>query len=390
MARCHARDWLRFFVLCATCVLLPVVHAAPVDAARERAKAAFSQKAPLELDDALLNKPWVAAPFDMAQYTYTFDEIEARWAELMSGLRLPFPSPDYLRTRYARFPSLFRDLRYQDDDWQQHSRNVLEVWQAFLRGDFRHARDLGRHYGGYSRVPALMSQIIYATYLAPTHQEKQQLLQEAMNEMARLGEQLVILPGDDALLDDYCMMRLGFGYAVARLAEDESVPATLQRNYAAMVINSATDILAVSPDHPLALSLSAAFEANVLRRVGRAAGRFTFAADSHDATEPFEVALASGADLSIVRYEYANSLLYTFQKSRADVAIAQLQQATALPARFSMEWLDRAYAQKRLKEVLAWQQSGMSFKRFDRKRRKFMLKQNRNLYAVNQAPFLVD
>ena len=32
----------------------------------------------------------------------------------------------------------------------------------------------------------------------------------------------------------------------------------------------------------------------------------------------------------------------------------------------------------------------MSFKRFDRKRRKFMEKEDRNLYAVNQPPFLVD
>ena len=38
----------------------------------------------------------------------------------------------------------------------------------------------------------------------------------------------------------------------------------------------------------------------------------------------------------------------------------------------------------------AWQASGMSFKRFDRKRRKFMEKEDRNLYAVNQPPFLVD
>jgi hypothetical protein len=55
-----------------------------------------------------------------------------------------------------------------------------------------------------------------------------------------------------------------------------------------------------------------------------------------------------------------------------------------------MEWLDRAYARKRLQEVQAWRDSGMSFKRFDRKRRKFMRKENINLYAVTRPPFLVD
>ena len=40
--------------------------------------------------------------------------------------------------------------------------------------------------------------------------------------------------------------------------------------------------------------------------------------------------------------------------------------------------------------MLAWRDSGMSFKRFDRKRRKFMLKENTNLYAVTLPPFLVE
>jgi len=95
-------------------------------------------------------------------------------------------------------------------------------------------------------------------------------------------------------------------------------------------------------------------------------------------------------DLAIVRYEYANSLLYTHQDASADQALAQLQAAADMPARFAMEWLDRAYARKRLQEVQAWRESGMSFKRFDRKRRKFMRKENINLYAVTRPPFLVD
>ncbi len=372
------------------CWLPLSLYAAPVDQAHERALATFAQKAPLALDAQVLDMPWESVPFDSSSYIYTFDEIRQQWPALMRGLRIPFPSPDYLKTRYQRFPALYRDLHYQDDNWEQHSRNVLEVWQAFFRGDFRHARELGKRYGGYARVPGLVSQIIYATYLAPSHTQKQQLLQEAINEMAWFGEQVAILPGEEGLAADYCMLRLGFGYAVARLAEDESVPATLQRNYAAMVINAATEILAVEPQHPLALSLSAAFEANVLRRVGKAAGRLTLAADSEDATQPFKTSLTAVPDLAIVRYEYANSLLYTYQDGSAEQALTHLQKAADMSARFAMEWLDRAYARKRLQEVRAWRDSGMSFKRFDRKRRKFMRKENINLYAVTRPPFLVD
>lgn len=385
------RNLARMLVIALLAVSLPsVVLAAPVDQAYARAKATFAQRSPLPLEEAVLDAPWVSVPFDQAPFTYTYAEIEANWAHFMRGLQLPFPSADYLKSRYQRFPALYRDLRYQDDDWEQHSRNVLEVWQAFFRGDLRHARDLGRKYGGYARVPAMVSQIIYATYLAPTQTQKQQLLQQTINEMAWFGENAPMLPGDEQLEGDYCMVRLGFGYAVARLAEDESVPAMLQRNYAPMVINAATEMLGVEPQHPLALSLYAAFEANVLRRVGKAAGRLTLDADSRDAIELFETSVKKVPDLAIVRYEYANSLLYTFHDERAQQAIAQLMLAAQLPAQYSMEWLDRAYARKRLQEVQAWVKSGMSFGRFDRKRRKYMSKGDRNLYAVNQPPFLVD
>ena len=94
----------------------------------------------------MLDTPWVPAPFEASSFTYTYDEIRQSWPDFMRGLRIPFPSPDYLEARYQRFPSLYRDLHYQDENWEQHSRNVLEVWQAFFRGDFRHARELGKRY----------------------------------------------------------------------------------------------------------------------------------------------------------------------------------------------------------------------------------------------------
>ena len=126
-------------VLCCAPVL---AVCAPVDQAYERVRATFSQKAPLVPNPQVLHADWQPAPFDPAPYTFTVEEIHANWDQFMRGLRLPYPSADYLQARYQRFPNLYRDLRYQDDDWEQHSRNVLEVWQAFFRGDFRHARDL--------------------------------------------------------------------------------------------------------------------------------------------------------------------------------------------------------------------------------------------------------
>ncbi|EKF75372.1 hypothetical protein A11A3_03409 [Alcanivorax hongdengensis A-11-3] len=371
-------------------VVLSVARAAPVDQAYQRARDTFVQTHELAVDPAVVDAPWVAVPFDQVPFTYTFDEMRQRWPQLMRGLRLPFPSPEYLKARYSRFPDLYRDLHYQDHDWQQHSENVLEVWQAFFRGDLRHARDLGNHYGGYARVPAVLAQITYAVYLAPSQTAKQQLLQQVINQIQRQAGKELILPSDKAMLADYCMYRLGFSYAVARLAEDESVPVILTSNYAPMVINAATEMLAVEPDHPLALALSSSLEANVVRRVGKAAGKLTFATDTRDAEQAFGKALKAVDDMAIVRYEYANSLLYTGQPDAAKRAEAQLQKASNEPALYSMEWLDRAYARKRLKEIQSLRASGMSFARFDRKRRKFMARHDANLYAVTGKPFLVD
>ena len=367
-----------------------VAQAAPVDQAYQRARDAFAQSHRFTVDPAVVDAPWRPVPFEKAPFTYTFDEIRQLWPQLMRGLRLPFPSPDYLKARYTRFPDLYRDLYYQDQDWQQHSENALEVWQAFLRGDLRHARDLGQHYGGYARVPGILAQITYAVYLAPSETAKEQLLQQAIDQIQRQANKEQVLPSEKALIADYCMYRLGFSYAVARLAEDQSVPVILGSNYVPMVINRATEMLAVDPDHPLALALSSSLEANVVRRVGKTAGKLTFAADTRDAETAFGKALKAVDDMAIVRYEYANSLLYTGQPGALKRAQRQLTLASKEPALYSMEWLDRAYARKRLKEIKALRASGMSFARFDRKRRKYMARHDINLYAVTGKPFLVD
>lgn len=364
--------------------------ASPLESARQRARESFSQTRPIAVDPAVIQAPWQASPFDSAPFTFTFEQIHQQWPQLMRGLRLPYPSPAFLKARYRHYPALYRDLHYQDTDWQAHSDNTLEVWQAFFRGDFRHARDLGRHYGGYARVPGLLSQIIYATYLEPSHTGKQQLLQQAVNDIARLGKKMQVLPSEEERRSDYCMLRLGFSYAVARLAEDASVATTLASNYAPMVSNAAAEILAVEPSHPLALALGAAFEANVVRRVGKAAGRLVMAADEQGATRPFQQALSEHPDLAIVHYEYANSLIYTHGVKGRKQARKHLRLAMATEPRFSMEWLDRAYAAKRLEEINAWAEADVSFGRFDRKRRRFMKENNANLYSVTAGPFLID
>lgn len=363
--------------------------ASPGDQARERAIATFAQKegAKIVVDPTVIEAEWERAPFDPLPFTYSFDEIRDKWPHLMRGLKIAYPSPEYLRERYTRFPEIMQQLGYQDGDWEMHSLNVLEVWQAFFRGDFRKARDLGIRYGGYAQVPGVFAQLMQALYITRKEQTKQMLLQDAIDRIQAYAQAAPFLPGETEFHQDYVIFRLGFAYAVGRLAEDVPVPVMLANGYAPMVINAAAEAMAVDPDHALSLALNAAFDANVIRRVGKTAGRMTFNAQPINAGEIFGRAVELAGDMAIVRYEYANSLLYMEQTRETEEAIRQLEIGAATEPSFSMEALDVLYAKKRLAEVRALQQSGMGFRAFDRARRKYMERTGDNLYSVMLSPF---
>ena len=366
-----------------------VALASPGEQARERAIATFAQKdgAKIVIDPLVVEGEWEKVPFDPLPYTYSFDEIRDKWSHLMRSLKIAYPSPEYLRERYTRFPDVMRQLGYQDADWEMHSLNVLEVWQAFFRGDFRKARDLGIRYGGYAQVPGVFAQLMQALYITREEQAKQMLLQDAIDRIQVYAQAAPFLPGEEQFHQDYVIFRLGFAYAVGRLAEDVPVPVMLANGYAPMVINAAAEAVAVDPDHALSLALSAAFDANVIRRVGKTAGRVTFNAKPINAGEIFAKAIELSGDMAIVRYEYANSLLYMEQTKETDEAIRQLQMAVAATPSYSMEVLDGLYAKKRLQEVLALKASGVSFRSFDKARRKHMERSGDNLYCVLLPPF---
>ncbi len=363
--------------------------ASPVDEARRRVVETFTylDKARLPVDPAVIAAPWAQVPFDQTPFTYTFAEIETHWDRLMRGLKIPFPSPAYLQRRAERFPQLMNDTRFGDTQWDQHSLNVLEVWQAFFRGDLRKARDLGLHYRGYAIVPGVFAQIIQAVYLTKTYEEKQMLLQDAIDLIREMGVTYPFLPGETEFEDDYAMMRLGLAYAVGRLAEDEPVPRVLQSGYAPLVINLAAEILAVDPEHAVARSLNAAFDANVIRRVGRTAGRVTFGAEPINAIEQFDEAIDIVDDMAILRYEFANTLLYLEAAERTTQAIAELEKAVTFRPYLSMDALDILYARKRLAEIANWQSSDMGFRQFDRLRRKHLQDTGQNPYSVLNPPF---
>ncbi len=385
----QGRFRLQSCLLAALWLPVSVATAAPVDDARERAISTF-QLAPekrIPVNEQVVEGPWNPVPFDQDPYTYTFDEIRENWDHFMRGLRIPYPSPEWLKSRFERFPALMRELGYKDRNWEMHSLNILEAWQAFLRGDLRKARDLGIRYGGYAEVPGVFAQLIYGVYLADSLNAKQMILQDAINRILYYGKKFAYRPGEEEFHKDYVMMRLGLAYGFGRMTEDARLTRALDSGWAIKTINAATEALAVAPDHALALALNAAFDANVIRRVGATAGRMAVGAKPINAEQLFKRALELQDDMAILRYEYGNTLLYVDRENARQRAIEQLKKAAHMEASFAMEALDRLYAQKRLAEVRAWQETGMSFGRFDKQRRKYMWRNNVNLYNVLEKPY---
>ena len=343
---------------------------------------------PVDVDPEVVEGQWRAPPVDKDAYTLTFDEMREQWDHLMRGLRIPYPSPEYLEKRYRRFPHLLHEMHHQDHDWEQHSLNVLEVWHAFFRGDFQRARELGIHYGGYAQVPGVFAQILHAVYVAETRTEMKMHLRDAMDRIRHYGTSFPFLSREEEFRDDYVMMRLGLAYAVGRLAEDEPVATTLRVGYVPMMLNASVDLLAVAPEHPVALALDAGFDAHVIRRLGQGLGRVTFGARPISAREHFEQALEIVDDMAVLHYEYANSLLYIDSDAHVDQALKHLDKAVSLEPLFAMEQLDILHAEKRLEEVRHWKENGGgNYRAFDRKRRRAQRGNDENAYSVFHEPF---
>ncbi len=343
----------------------------------------------ITLDANYLTRPWKATPYDPSPLTYTFEEIEKHWDKLLRGYQISFPSAEYLRKRYQRYPQLWKELKFQDEDYAMHSRNVLEVWLLFFRGDLQQARNLGLEYGGFARIPAIFSQIVYAIYLAESLKEKHTLLQDAARNVTDLGTIFQPRPGDDAdYRADYALIRLGYTYAMCRIAEDVSIGTALLRDYVGKVFLASNDILAVYPEHPLGLALSAGIHANIIRRGGKLASGIVFGANVADAKGRFETSFSMVPDMALTRFEYANTLLYIDSEKNIDESIAQLEMASNFVPLHAVEALDIAYAKKRLAEVQDFKTSGSSFFTYDRRRRKYQNKGQSNLYDVLAPPFL--
>ena len=342
------------------------------------------------VDKELINRPWRPVPFETRFFDIPEDRLAEAWPRLMRGLLIPYPSAEYLKERIERFPELREELGANfNGEYDRLSHEILHAWRLFFRGDFRAAKEHGMKLGAYGKVPAYFSQIIQAIYLTESNQEKHQMLQDAADQVAAYVKVLEEMEGDPRFKEDFMMLRLGYAYAIARIAEDMPVMVSLARNYLFKISAASNDVLAVHENHPVGLAFRAGIDANLIRVVGKAVGRLTFGARQTRAQGYFEDSFAVVDDIAIIHYEYANALLYINKTRDAQEIIDHLTLAQSLPPAFAMEALDSMYANKRLREVQDFFRYGKSFRAYERMRRDYVSKTDENLYSVLKAPFLL-
>jgi len=340
----------------------------------------ISKDAQISVNQRVLTKPWNKVPFDTRPFDMTQEQIKERWPVLMRALGVPYPSPEYLRTRIETFPA-FKPDNF-DGDYEKLSREILETWRLFLRGDYQAAMNKGINQGPAGMIPGKVAQLMYAVYLEPSLDDKHMLLQDVANVVREYGSSLDKMKKNKEFHDDYVIIRVGYSYAIGRIAEDVPIPVAISRNYVFKVLDAANDVLALQPDNPLGLAFRAGIDANIVRKVGKATGRVTFGAKQTDVKSFFDRALKQVPDVAVIRYEYGNALLYMDKKRQIDAALEQFKLAAAAKPNFSMEALDAMYAAKRRKEIEALAASPVSFRSFERRRLKHQKQSSINLYCV--------
>lgn len=341
---------------------------------------ALSKDEQITVNQRVLTKTWNKVPFDPKSFDMTPEQIKERWPVLMRALGVVYPSPEYLKSRIEAFPQYKPDNF--DGDYDALSREILETWRLFLRGDYQAAMRKGTTQGPAGMIPGKVSQLMYAIYLEPNLEDKHMLLQDVANIVREYGSSLDRMKKDKTFHDDYIIIRIGYSYAIGRIAEDVPIPVALSRNYVFKVLDAANDVLSLQPDNPLGLAFRAGIDANIVRKVGKATGRVTFGAKQTDVKSYFERAIKQVPDVAVIRYEYGNAMLYMDKKRQIDAALDQFKQAAAAKPNFSMEALDSMYAAKRRKEIEALAKSPVSFRSFERRRLKYQKTSNVNLYCV--------
>lgn len=358
-----------------------------------QASSEHREKSEIDVDKQIFRRDWQDVPFNTRYFNYTPEQIRARWDELMSGLRAPYPDVELIRYAIENYPRLTDglDQKLLDNPRELHDR-VIDVWRMFFAGEFQRAREQGLELGPLGLMPGAFSQVMQAMYLVDRKSVKDMLLQDIVNTVESFEGAIEKMKTDERedIRKFAAFAILGKAYAIARIGEEAPVPVAVARGYIRKVKGLANEVLELVPDHPLGHAFLAGVDSGIMRRVGKFTGRITYDARTTVVEDAFRKALELAPGYAIVHYEYANALIYMNRKRELNTAMRHLEKATKLPPGFAMEALDSMYAWKRLQEVRLYALNYRSFRDFEKDRFSYMRTTDRNLTSVLHDPLTMD
>lgn len=344
----------------------------------------------IPVDERIFLEKWNKVPYDTTYFTYTDAQIKEKWDYLMRGLKVPYPSAAYMKKQFEKYPFLKEGIKDFDGDYTKLEKRFVEVWRLFFSGEFQEARNKGLELGPMGNVPSLFAQLLYAIYLTDRQTVKYMLLQDVSNVAKQYFKDIEPMEKDPETKAFAAAVRLGYAYAIARIAEESPIPIVVARRYIGKIKGNSDLITEIMPDHPLGHAFRAGVDAGIMRRVGKFTGRMTYGARTTTVEESFSEALKLAPDIPIVAYEYGNALIYMNRKRDLNKAMKHLEQATQMRPQYSMDALDAMYAYKRLQEVKLYALNYRSFRKFEKARRKFSKATDRNLTSVLTPPMTMD
>ena len=344
----------------------------------------------IPVDERIFLKRWNAVPFGTEHFRYSDQQMQQRWDQLTRALQIPYPSADYIRTHFERYPMLREGIENFDGDYEALHKRYLGIGRSFLAGEFQRTREEGMKLGLPGIGFAMLSQIIYAIYLSDSQSEKHMLLQDVMSNTRQYLKDIEELEQDADVAPYAILIRHCYTYAMARIAEEVPIPVAVARNYIPRIKSNADHIMELMPDQPMAHALRAGVDAGIIRRVGKFTGRITYRARNTVIDSSFQRAEEQLPDMALVLYEKANALVYVNRHREAQQALELFDRAASIPPLFAMEALDAMYAYKRRNEVLLYLNEFRSFRQFDKARRKFARATDTNLTSVLAPPLTRD
>ena len=255
-------------------------------------------------------KGWMKSPHADKAYIYDAAGLKKHWPRLHRGDCEPLPKDSA----------------------------VLEAWRRYHAGDFQEAVEAGLSAGGSGVNAAVKAQAIYANYLERNEKTKLALLEEAANWSE---DRRSSAPKD-------ANAHYLYAYALGRYGQGISVVKALAQGFGGKIKEALTTALKLAPSHADAHTAYAAYQAEVVNKVGALVAGMTYGAKKDSALEHFQKAVKLNADSAIARIEYANGLILLFGKEKLDEATRLYEQAAKCKPADAMERLDVELAKSEL------------------------------------------